>query len=1090
MKARAGLAVLILVCLLVVSAPTQVQAYDAQRDSEAMETRQDVDKVIYVDADATGMSTGTSWEDALTSLSDALMIASPGDEIWVASGTYTPGLDRTSSFQMKNGVAIYGGFAGNETSLEERDWGANVTILSGDIGVSGDSSDNCYHVFYHPAGTNLDSTAILDGFTISGGNANDDSTHPYGGGMYNHTSSPTITNCTFSENSALDGGGMYSYNSSLIITNCTFSENSVSRYCGGMYNHTSSPTITNCTFSENSALDGGGMYSYNSSPTITDCTFSGNSVSSYGGGMYNNSSSPAITDCIFSGNSALDGGGMYNYNSTSQVTNCTFSGNSVSRWGGGMYNNSSSPTITDCTFSKNSALNDGGGMCSYNSSPTITDCTFSENSTGNSGGGMLNCYYSPTITNCTFSGNSASNDGGGIYNNSSSLTITNCTFSGNSVSRWGGGMYNNSSSPQVTNCTFSGNSGKGMYNYNSSPTITNCTFAQNIGSGIYNIYYSSPTVTNCILWGDSQKEIYTDSNSSPVVTYSDVGGGYTGTGNINVGPAFADWAGSDFHLQASSPCIDSGSNAALPADTADLDGDGDTTEPIPYDFEGDPRVFGSTVDMGADESEVVNLPPVASANGPYTGVTSVCLTFDGNGSSDLDGTIVSYEWDLDGDGNFDNATGKVVQHMWTEVYSGNISLRVTDNKGATAIYTTTATIVAERTSFEEPMPEIVGVTVHINCRASNPDLTGPSGSYKATQLIQTTPSSPLFYAQSGDGSIAYISLTSQWWDYPYTWSTNPVTGQGWTEEELNGLGIGVWLWASFWTPEQWKYSYCTQVYADVQYADGSHRILRPVEDYYEYSPPQPPWWTLLGAPDGDASYVKYSTSGLGLPQSGGEFICGTGPNYNLAILLQEYAPVLYLHPQEQFPLREIDSMLGQSDLRNGEEITGPITTSDLEAHNNNDYYLDIWNASPDPDAWIWWPERFEYYDPVVYERAYEDADYIALQYWFFYPYNSWERTYQGKPLVRNHHEGDWEMITIVLDKATGTPQRLSCAQHTGGRKYSWQEVQLIGGTHPKIFIAQGSHASYATAGEKVTVSRYCTKLENRCSFRNWGGFIP
>ena len=252
----------------------------------------------------------------------------------------------------------------------------------------------------------------------------------------------------------------------------------------------------------------------------------------------------------------------------------------------------------------------------------------------------------------------------------------------------------------------------------------------------------------------------------------------------------------------------------------------------------------------------------------------------GSGSSDQDGTIVSYEWDLDDDGNFDEATGKIVQRMWTGVYSGNISLRVTDNVGATAIYTTTATIVAERTSFEEPMPDIVGVTVHINCRASNPDLTGPASSYKAVQLIQPTRGSPIFYAQSG-GGIGYISLTSQWWDYAYTWSTNPITNQGWTEEEMNGLGIGVWLWASWVTPEPWIYSYCTQVYADVQYADGSHRILRPVEDYYEYSPPQPPWWTLLGAPDGDASYVQYSTSGLGLPQSGGEFVCGVGPDLKI-----------------------------------------------------------------------------------------------------------------------------------------------------------------------------------------------------------------
>jgi len=131
--------------------------------------------IIYVDADATGTNNGASWADAFTTLQPALDAAAAGYQIWVAEGTYKPtwefavGDPRSATFQMKNGVAIYGGFdlSVGVTEFEGRDWVAHVTILSGDIGIEGDNSDNSYHVFYHPEGTNLDGSAVLDGFTIT-----------------------------------------------------------------------------------------------------------------------------------------------------------------------------------------------------------------------------------------------------------------------------------------------------------------------------------------------------------------------------------------------------------------------------------------------------------------------------------------------------------------------------------------------------------------------------------------------------------------------------------------------------------------------------------------------------------------------------------------------------------------------------------------------------------------------------------------------------------------------------------------------------------------------------------------------------------
>jgi len=240
--------------------------------------------LIRVDCGATGNNDGTSWADAFTSLQDGLDRAVRGDRIWVAAGTYKPtydyGLDigdRGRHFRMKNEVGIYGGFpATGDPGWLDRDPNTFETILSGDIGTVSDNSDNCYHVFYHPEGTNLDPNAVLDGFTITGGKADDLGDHYKGGGMYNYGGSPTLSHCIFIGNSAISGGGMFNVNSHPTVSNSTFSGNSA-EYGGGMINGRSSPTVTNCTFSRNEAYDGGGIFiDLDSNLTVTNCTFSGN----------------------------------------------------------------------------------------------------------------------------------------------------------------------------------------------------------------------------------------------------------------------------------------------------------------------------------------------------------------------------------------------------------------------------------------------------------------------------------------------------------------------------------------------------------------------------------------------------------------------------------------------------------------------------------------------------------------------------------------------------------------------------------------------------------------------------------------------
>jgi uncharacterized repeat protein (TIGR02543 family) len=225
-------------------------------------------------------------------------IADSNQEIWVAAGTYTPtaATDRTATFQLKSGVAVYGGFVGNEVSRNARNSAANVTILSGDIGTVGDSSDNAYHVVTGITG------ATLDGVTVSGGNANGDSFAATGGGMYNENSSPTITNVTFSGNTAINGGGICNVvGSNPTITNATFSGNTATDNGGGMYNNSGcSPVLTNVTFSGNSASIGGGVYNHwYSGPTIRNSILWDNS----GGEIINSdyTSSPTVIDSVVQG---------------------------------------------------------------------------------------------------------------------------------------------------------------------------------------------------------------------------------------------------------------------------------------------------------------------------------------------------------------------------------------------------------------------------------------------------------------------------------------------------------------------------------------------------------------------------------------------------------------------------------------------------------------------------------------------------------------------------------------------------------------------------------------------------------------------
>ncbi|MEI6823876.1 MAG: choice-of-anchor Q domain-containing protein, partial [Bacteroidota bacterium] len=298
-----------------------------------------VTPVHFVTVAGAGTKDGSSWANAhdgtqiQAAINDSLVTA-----VWLAAGTYFPtsGTDRTIAFKMKNGVAIYGGFAGTETFFSQRNIATNVTILSGDIGTVGDSTDNSYNVIFNSniiANRQLVAPAILDGFTIKNGCANNlvlDIKYTQGGAMHiDGLSALNVRNCVFEHNSATMGGALYVAGSQLaaytmqsiailpVFTNCIFRYNYFNAIYnqggGAVYNNYATPIFTNCLFYGNIASQGGAIIEAANSPgsTYNNCTFTANLASKtdyYNGGgaiaIANNGYSN-LYNCIVWGNTSL-----------------------------------------------------------------------------------------------------------------------------------------------------------------------------------------------------------------------------------------------------------------------------------------------------------------------------------------------------------------------------------------------------------------------------------------------------------------------------------------------------------------------------------------------------------------------------------------------------------------------------------------------------------------------------------------------------------------------------------------------------------------------------------------------------------------
>jgi hypothetical protein len=441
---------------------------------------------------------------------------------------------------------------------------------------------------------------------------------------------------------------------SLELTRLTLRNGRVTARGGGIYfASTGALTLTNSTLSRNSAIgrfgaDGGGIYTSSGAITLTNSTLNVNSArgedededddgSGKGGGICTATGAVTLTNSTLSGNSARGeyayGGGIFTSTGAITLTSSTLSGNSAraqgheesEAWGGGIFTASGAITLTNSTLSGNSASGDdkgfGGGLSTYRGAITLTNSTLSGNSASSArgdgyGGGIRTSTGAITLTGSTLSGNSAFGRfgaGGGIYTLTGAISLTNSTLSGNFASSdvadgYGGGIRTNSGAITLSNSTLSGNSAfgrfggfGGIYTISGALTLTNSIVAGNSSNGTApdvsppNDPANNLEVSHCLI-GDSTgarlDEAKVNLNNltdvDPLLAPLGFYGGPTQTMPPTDG----------------SPALDAG----------------EPTENTPAtDQRGLPRIVGAGLDIGACETQRLDLGPI----------TSIALTPDG-----------------------------------------------------------------------------------------------------------------------------------------------------------------------------------------------------------------------------------------------------------------------------------------------------------------------------------------------------------------------------------------------------------------------------------------------------------------------------
>lgn len=460
-----------------------------------------------------------------------------------------------------------------------------------------------------------------------------------------------------------------------VLESCTFDGNTAGASGGTVYNIASNgATLIDCAMTGGGAHEGGAAYNGAGGVLImTGCTVSGsvvpledpNAYSGRGGAIYNAGTLTLAGSTLAANHAASQGGGVYNQGSgATEITGCALAGNTAGWQGGAVYVPTGSASVVNSVFSDNTALDAAGGIYFRDGQLTMTGCTLAGNSAHTGGGIFLDQAYQAQapdalITGCLLSGNGAYaggglavvDDGQGTVNvdvigtrfegnhakygaavsvqEASGPTFVGCTLIENLANNLGGGVHCIGGGPTLINCLLIANEaaypgrGGGMYGIDSSLTLINCTLLANqaywTGGGIHSDQ-SDLSVTNCIAWSntdgggsDESAQIHVEGYGAWNVSYTCIQGlaSAGGAGNTSDDPLL----NADGRLTAGSPCIDAGSNAALPADSLDLDADDDTGETLPVDIDGEPRLAGdpcvwgagnTPVDLGADEFQDVD----------------------------------------------------------------------------------------------------------------------------------------------------------------------------------------------------------------------------------------------------------------------------------------------------------------------------------------------------------------------------------------------------------------------------------------------------------------------------------------------------
>ncbi|RYE21152.1 MAG: T9SS type B sorting domain-containing protein [Sphingobacteriales bacterium] len=392
---------------------------------------------LYVDSSVVASGDGSSWVSPLKTVSEALNLVNNNDcasEIWVKRGTYFPMRNATtiatsvdSAFRIvRNGIKLYGGFAGTETLISQRITGANTTILSGNIGVTGSVTDNSRHVVTIFNAFNvspINSDTRLDGFTIKDGHASAHAQTPaifynghnlpryMGGGIYNMSCSPHISNCIIENNSATyTGGGIYSTLGNAIFENIGVINNRM----------TMAPS------------EGAGIGLFQDTSLFKNSVISGNTTNSIGGGIGSRFSRAKFLNILVENNRAAIGAGFgLGGNGADSLINVTIRGNRASVVGGAVYN--ANNTIFINGLITGNLSESMAGWANQAGDPLLTNVTIAHNnSTGNNAGVGINAG-NLNVKNCIIWGNQAATDANILTAPAATFICNNSNIEGSTI---------------------------------------------------------------------------------------------------------------------------------------------------------------------------------------------------------------------------------------------------------------------------------------------------------------------------------------------------------------------------------------------------------------------------------------------------------------------------------------------------------------------------------------------------------------------------------------------------------------------------------------------------------------------------------